>query len=82
MAALKTSNDAQAYALCAPDLQKELGSVSGMSALVRDYRPTQWNWSNRSIRNGVGRLEGSFTHSDGKNVRSASLCAKSATTGE
>ena len=66
MSALKTSNDAQAYALCGPDLQKELGGVTGMSALVRDHRPTQWSWSSRSIRNGVGRLDGSFTYSDGK----------------
>lgn len=66
MAALKTNNDTQAYALCAPDLQRELGSPAGMSSLVPDTRPTQWSWSTRSIRNGVGRLEGSFTSTDGK----------------
>ncbi|HYP41442.1 MAG TPA: hypothetical protein VEX13_13870 [Chloroflexia bacterium] len=67
MAALKTNNDTQAYALCAPDLQTELGSPAGISSLVvPDNRPTQWSWSTRSIRNGVGRLEGSFTSTDGK----------------
>ncbi|MEO6458008.1 MAG: hypothetical protein ABIO92_07010 [Chloroflexia bacterium] len=66
MTALKTNNDAQAYALCAPDLQNKLGSVTGMSALVQDYRPAQWSWNTRSIRNGVGRLGGSFTSTDGK----------------
>ncbi len=66
MTALKTNNDAQAYTLCAPDLQNELGSVTGMSALVQDYRPAQWSWNTRSIRNGVGRLGGSFTSTDGK----------------
>ena len=66
MTALKTDNDAHAYALCAPDLQKELGSVTGMSALVQDHRPAQWNWTSRSIRNRVGRLDGSFTSTGGK----------------
>jgi hypothetical protein len=66
MAALKTNNDAQAYALCAPDLQTELGSAAGISSLVPDNRPTGWSWSTRSIRNGVGLLEGSFTSTDGK----------------
>ena len=61
MAALSANNDAQAYALCTPGLQKELSGVAGLSSLARDYRPAQWSWSTRSIRNGVGRLEGSYT---------------------
>lgn len=66
MTALKTSNYAQAYALCTPELQRELGSVSGMETLVGTDQPTQWNWTSRSIRNGVGRLDGSLTYADGK----------------
>ena len=67
MTALQANDDAQAYALCAPDLQKELGSVAGLSSLARDQRPAQWSWSTRSIRNGVGRLEGSYTSTSGEN---------------
>lgn len=66
MDSLKSGDDAAAYALIAPDLQAELGSVSGLQTLVKDYSPTQWSWSNRSIRNGVGRLGGTFTYADSK----------------
>jgi hypothetical protein len=66
MSALKTGNHAQAYDLCTPELQKELGSMSGIAALVGPDRPAQWSWSSRSIRNGVGRLDGSLTYASGK----------------
>ncbi|HKP54019.1 MAG TPA: hypothetical protein VJ183_15380 [Chloroflexia bacterium] len=66
MTALKTGNYAEAYALCTPELQKELGSVSGMATLLEPDQPSQWNWTNRSIRNGVGRLDGSLTYANGK----------------
>lgn len=65
MTALKSSDSTQAYALCTPDLQKELGSVSGLASLVQPDQPAQWSWSSRSIRNGVGRLEGSVTYASG-----------------
>jgi hypothetical protein len=66
MTALKSNSDARAYALCAPDLQQELGSTADLSSLVQGYRPSEWNWDSRSIRNGVGRLSGSYTSVDGK----------------
>jgi hypothetical protein len=66
MAALQANNDAQAYALFDPDLQRELSSVAGLSSRMRDHRPAEWSWSTRSIRNGVGRLEGSYTSSEGR----------------
>lgn len=66
MSALKTGNYTQAYALCTPELQKELDSVSGMATLVEPNKPAQWSWSSRSIRNGVGQLDGSLTYADGK----------------
>ncbi len=66
MTALKAGDYTQAYALCAPDLQKELGSMSGLATLEQNHQPAQWNWSSRSIRNDVGLLDGSFTYTDGK----------------
>jgi hypothetical protein len=66
MTALKSGNFTQAYELCAPDLQKELGGVSGLAALAQNYRPGQWNWTSRSIRNGLGMLDGSLTFAGGK----------------
>ena len=66
MTALQTDNHAQAYALFAPDLQQEVGGVTGLSSVVQDRRPREWSWSTRSIRNGVGRLTGDFTATDGK----------------
>lgn len=66
MAALQTGNYTQAYALCSPDLQKELGGAGGLAKLAQGYRPSQWNWTSRSIRNGVGRVDGSLTFTNGK----------------
>jgi predicted RNA-binding Zn-ribbon protein involved in translation (DUF1610 family) len=66
MTALKTGDYAQAYALCTPDLQQQLGGVSGMATLAQDHRPAQWNWTSRSLRNGIGLLDGPFTYIDGK----------------
>jgi hypothetical protein len=66
MTALKTGDYAHAYALCSPDLQEELGSASALGTMAQGYQPAQWNWSSRSIRNGVGRLDGSFTYVGGK----------------
>jgi hypothetical protein len=66
MTALKTGDYAQAYALCTPDLQKELGSVAGTAALVQGHQPANWNWSSRSVRNGAGYLDGSLTYANGR----------------
>jgi hypothetical protein len=64
MTALKAGNYTQAYAFCTPDLQKQLGDVSGLATLVQSHQPAQWNWTSRSIRNGVGQLGGSLTYAD------------------
>jgi hypothetical protein len=66
MTALKTGNYSQAYDLCTSDLQQQLGGVAGLTTLAQNYRPGQWNWTSRSIRNGVGQLDGSLTYASGK----------------
>ena len=65
MAALRDRNDAQAYAAAAPELQRSLGSVGGLTVTVDNYRPSQWSWSTRSVRNGLGELSGSVTWQSG-----------------
>ncbi len=66
MGALRGGNFEQAYSLSTPSLQQELGSAQGLAARIGTYRPTEWSWSQRSIRNGVGRVEGSATYQDGR----------------
>ncbi len=66
MTALQKGDYAEAHALCTPELQKEVNGVSGMATRVQNYRPAQWNWTSRSLRNGVGRVDGSFTQTNGK----------------
>jgi len=66
MTTLKTGDYTRAYALCTPDLQQELGSVPALSALVDGYRLGEGNWTSRSIRNGVGQLDGSLTYAGGR----------------
>jgi hypothetical protein len=65
MAALRDRNDTQAYAAAAPDLQQRLGSVGGLTVTVDNYRPSQWSWSTRSVRNGTGDLSGNVTYQGG-----------------
>lgn len=66
MSALRDRNEAQAYTLAAPALQQELGSAERMAATVGAYRPSEWSWSSRSVRNNDGRLSGSVTYQGGR----------------
>ncbi len=65
MTTLQTGDYAQAYALCTPALQQQLGGVHQLITLVQNHQPGHWNWTNRSIRNGVGNLDGALTYADG-----------------
>jgi hypothetical protein len=65
MTALRSNGDTRAYALSTPALRRALGSAEGMAARIGAYRPAEWSWSTRSIRNGVGRLRGSVSYRGG-----------------
>lgn len=65
MGALRDRNDGQAYATAAPDLRRRLGGADQLTATIGVYRPSQWSWSTRSVRNGVGDLSGSVTWQGG-----------------
>jgi len=66
MGALRDGRYEQAYALAAPSLQQELGDAGKFAGGIGAYRPREWSWSQRSIRNGVGRVEGITTYADGR----------------
>ena len=59
----------RAYALMSPALQREVGDAARMGRTIGVYHPTDWSWSQRSIRNGVGRLEGAVTYGGGQSGR-------------
>ena len=69
MGALRDGNFAAAHALATPELQREVGDPQGWGATIGRYQPAEWSWSQRSVRNGVGRLEGSVTYRGGNNGR-------------
>jgi len=58
MGALKGGQYEQAYARAAPSLQQELGNAQGLEARIGAYRPQQWSWSQRQLRNGIGHVSG------------------------
>jgi hypothetical protein len=58
MGALKGGQYEQAYARVAPSLQQELGDADGLAARIGPYRPQEWSWSQRSLRNSIGRVSG------------------------
>ena len=65
MSALRGGDYEQAYSLSTPELQRELGSAENLATTIGAYRPTDWSWSGRSIRNGIGQVEGSATYQSG-----------------
>jgi hypothetical protein len=66
MGGLRDRQFGRAYALATPALQREAGDAAGVERSIGAYQPTEWGWSQRSVRNGVGRLEGSVTYRGGR----------------
>ena len=66
MAAVRARDFDRAYALSTPALQRELGAAGRMRASAGALQPAEWSWSQRSIRNGIGRLSGSATYEGGR----------------
>jgi len=66
MAALRDRQFEQAFALTTPSLQREVGDAARMGGSIGNYQAAEWSWSQRSVRNGVGRLEGSVTYGAGR----------------
>ena len=69
MGGLRDGEFDRAYALTTPSLQRELGDAAAMGKSIGIYRPADWSWSQRSVRNGVGLLEGAVTYSGGRSGR-------------
>ena len=67
MTALKDGDFGRASGLTTPALQRETGGAEGFARGIGVYRPASWSWSQRSIRNGVGRVSGSVTYQNGAN---------------
>ena len=65
MGALRDGRYDQAYARAAPSLQQELGSAEAFGAGIANYRPREWSWSQRAVRNSVGDVSGGVTWLNG-----------------
>ena len=61
MTALRDGNYQQAYDLCTPTVQQELGSPEALGELIGENRPTEWNFTSRNISNDLGTLTGTAT---------------------
>ena len=60
LTALRVDDYDQAYSLCTPELQSEVGGTGGFEKMFKTNEPAQWKWTSRSIRNGAGYLGGSL----------------------
>jgi hypothetical protein len=67
--AMKSGNYEAAYDLMHPRLQNEYGSPSDMAQDWGGARPAKWTFSQRSIENDEGKLEGSMTDENGVSWR-------------
>lgn len=65
MGALRDGDFQAAHALATPALQREVGDAGRWGATIGAWQPAEWSWSQRSVRNGIGRLEGSVTFRGG-----------------
>jgi hypothetical protein len=63
---LRDRQSDRAYALASPALQREIADAAGIERSIGTYQPVQWGWSQRSLHNGAGRLEGSVTYRGGR----------------
>jgi hypothetical protein len=66
MGALRDGDNNRAFQIAAPPLQRELGSAEQLGASIGAYRPQDWSWSSRSIRNDRGNVSGSVTYQGGR----------------
>ena len=73
MAALKKGDYNQAYNLCAPALQRELGSARNLETRIKNGKvePTGWTFTSRNVNNDTGQLDGTVTFTGNRegNVR-------------
>jgi hypothetical protein len=67
MTALRDGDFGRASRQSTPALQRETGGGEGLARGIGVYRPASWSWSQRSIRNGIGRVSGSVTYQNGAN---------------
>ena len=73
MSALKNGDYNQAYNLCTPALQRELGNARNLETRIKNGKaePTAWSFTSRNVTNDTGQLEGSVTFTGNRegNVR-------------
>lgn len=66
MGGLRDGQYERAFAATTPEVQRQVGDAAGLERAVGAYRPQEWSWSQRSVRNSAGRLEGSVTYVGGR----------------
>lgn len=66
MGGLANGQYERALALTTPALRQQVGDAAGLERSVGAYRPQEWSWSQRSVRNSAARLEGSVTYHGGR----------------
>lgn len=66
MRAMQARDFERAYALSTPVLQREVGHPIRMGVLASPAPFSEWSWSQRSIRNDIGRLGGTVTYQGGR----------------
>lgn len=68
MSALQQGNYAQAYALCAPALQQELGTADDLQTLIENaqVKPAKWTFNSREVSGNEGQVEGNVTFQDNR----------------
>ncbi len=68
MTALKNGDYAQAYALCSPSLQKEVGNARGLETAITSAQavPSKWTFTSRNVSGDEGQIDGTATFANGR----------------
>jgi hypothetical protein len=68
MKTMKAGDNKASYAMLAAPLQKEIGGTEGWAKFAEPRVPKEWSFSNKSISNGEGKLEGSADFANGQHL--------------
>jgi hypothetical protein len=68
MAALRDGKYSDAFAMCSPALQKQVGDVQGLTNMIENgkVKPVNWTFDKNSITNDTAISRGTVTYSDNR----------------
>lgn len=68
MKAMKSGDNTASFAMLGAPLQKEIGGMEAWAKFTEPRVPKEWSFSNKSITNSEGKIEGSADFMNGQHL--------------